>query len=32
METGNLISKEKVEKIQIKAFNKYEIIKTDYFL
>ena len=32
MESRNLISKEKIEKNQIKSFAKFENIKTDYFL
>ena len=32
MESGNLISKVKVEKNQLKSASKYENIKADYFL
>ena len=32
MEYGNLISKVKVEKNQLKSASKYENIKADYFL
>ena len=32
MESGNLISKEKKEKNQIKSVTKYENIRADYFL
>ena len=32
MESGNLISKVKVEKNKLKSANRYEIIKADYFL
>ena len=32
MESRNLISKEKAEKVQIKSIDKFANIKTDYFL
>ena len=32
MESDNLVFKEKVEKNQIKSKNKYEKLKSDYFL